>query len=367
MTAKRDYYEILGVNRNAKDDEIKSQYRKLALKYHPDRNPGDKEAEDNFKEAAEAYEVLRDANKRKVYDQFGHRGLEGSGFSGFSGFDDIFSTFGDIFENFFGFSTGGRGGSRYRTQKGNDLRYDLEISFMEAALGTETEINLDKMEVCKSCNGSGCESGTKKEICSYCKGSGQVSRNQGFFTIRTTCPNCHGQREIIAHPCSECRGAGKSAKRKKVAVKIPAGVDAGSKLRLTGEGEASFSGGEPGDLYIFLYVKPHDFFERHHNDIICKVKISFTQAILGDTIKIPTLYGEESIEIPKGTQYGDAIRLYEKGIPSLRDRKKGEQIVVIEVTIPKHISKKQESLLKEFERLESETFTDKIKNIFKGS
>ncbi|MGD8889283.1 MAG: DnaJ domain-containing protein, partial [Desulfobacterales bacterium] len=233
MSTKRDYYEILGVSRNAADDELKSSYRKLALKYHPDRNPGNKEAEDRFKEAAEAYEVLRDPEKRGLYDQYGHAGLEGTGFSGFGGFEDIFSSFSDIFEDFFGFSTRGR--SRTRVQRGADLRYDLQLSFMDAAFGTETEIALEKMETCPECNGNRCETGTSPETCRQCGGTGQISRSQGFFTVRTTCPHCRGAGQSIPHPCSKCRGAGQVRVNKTVSVKIPAGVDNGSRLRLTGE------------------------------------------------------------------------------------------------------------------------------------
>src|SRR5210317_1850076 len=235
MSTKRDYYEILGLGRNATNDELKASYRKLALKYHPDRNPGNQEAEDKFKEAAEAYEVLRDSEKRALYDQYGHAGLEGSGFSGFGGFEDIFSSFGDIFEDFFGFGTRRR--SRTRVQRSADLRYDLTLSFLDAAFGIETEITVEKMGVCPECNGNRCEAGTGPETCQQCGGVGQVSRNQGFFTVRTTCPVCRGQGQAIPHPCPRCRGAGQEVIRKKVSVKIPAGVDNGSRLRLTGEGE----------------------------------------------------------------------------------------------------------------------------------
>ncbi|MBW1996202.1 MAG: molecular chaperone DnaJ, partial [Deltaproteobacteria bacterium] len=245
MGPKRDYYEVLGVGRNATDNELKAAYRKLALQYHPDRNPGDKEAEEKFKEAAEAYEVLHDPQKRQIYDQYGHQGLEGTGFSGFGGFDDIFSSFSDIFEDFFGFRTGRR--SRSRAQRGADLRYDLKLSFMEAAFGTETDIEVQKMEICSRCKGNGCEPGTYPETCLYCHGTGQATRTQGFFTVQTTCPSCRGNGQVITNPCSKCRGSGQVIARKKVAVKIPAGVDNGSRLRLTGEGEPGLYGGPPGD------------------------------------------------------------------------------------------------------------------------
>jgi molecular chaperone DnaJ len=317
MTTKRDYYEILGIGRNAKDDEIKAAYRKLALKYHPDRNPGDKEAEDQFKEAAEAYEVLRDPQKRNIYDQFGHQGLEGTGFSGFGGFEDIFSSFGDIFEDFFGFNTGRR--SRSRSRRGADLRYDLKLSFMEAAFGIEKELEIEKMAVCQVCYGDGSEPGTSPETCGYCHGTGQVSRNQGFFTVRSTCPHCRGTGQLIAHPCKNCRGSGHVKESKTVSVKIPSGVDTGSRLRLTGEGEPGPAGGPSGDLYVFLHVEPHEFFARDDTDIVCQVPVSFIQAVLGDTIKIPTLNGEKKLEIPKGTQPGEIFRFRGEGIPSLQN------------------------------------------------
>jgi len=364
MTAKRDYYEVLGVARSAAPDEIKAAYRKLALKFHPDRNPGDKAAEENFKEAAEAYEVLRDPQKREIYDQFGHRGLEGSGFSGFSGFEDIFSSFGDIFEEFFGF--GGSRGSRSRSNRGADLRYDLELNFMDAALGVETHIDVEKQQTCAACSGSGCAPGSYPENCRYCGGSGQVSRSQGFFTVRTTCPSCHGAGQRITDPCTACRGSGKERIQKKVSVKIPAGVDNGSRLRLTGEGEAGAYGGSPGDLYVFIHVKPHDFFHRENTNLLCQIPISFVQAALGDTISVPTLNGKKSLEIPKGTQPGDVFRLTGEGIPSLRNGKRGDQIIQVLVKTPTHLNKKQESLLREFAKLESNKFSNKLKNILKG-
>ncbi len=364
MTTKRDYYEALGVRRNADDNELKANYRKLALQFHPDRNPGNKEAEEKFKEASEAYEVLRDPQKRNIYDQFGHQGLEGSGFSGFSGFEDIFSSFGGIFEDFFGFSSGRR--SRSRTQVGADLRYDLTLSFMESVFGTETEIDLEKMEVCPSCEGDACEPGTKPETCWQCDGTGQVSRNQGFFTVRTTCNNCRGNGQTIPHPCNNCRGAGQIRVSKKVAVKIPGGVDNGSRLRLTGEGEAGIYGGPPGDLYVFIHVGSHDFFKRNNTDVICQVEISFIQAALGDTIKVPTLNGNKTLKIPKGTQIGDIFSFRGEGIPSLRRNKRGDQIIQIAIKTPTNLNKKQEALLKEFARIESGKMSNKIKNILKG-
>lgn len=364
MTSKRDYYDILDVNRDVNGSELKTAYRKLALKYHPDRNPGNKAAEENFKEAAEAYEVLSDPQKRNIYNQFGHAGLEGSNFSGSGGFDDIFSSFGDIFENFFGFSGGKR--SRSRAQKGTDLRYDMTLSFMQAAFGTSSEIEIEKMEPCPECNGSMCEEGTHPERCSTCGGTGQVSRSQGFFMVRTACHACRGTGRIISHPCPKCRGIGRVHVKKMVSVKIPAGVDAGSRLRLTGEGEAGSLGGPSGDLYVFINVKPHDFFERDNTNVICQIPISFIQAALGDDIKIPTLEDEKTLVIPKGTQPGDIFRFHGVGIPSLRGNGRGDQIMQVLIKTPTNLNKKQEKLLKEFAKIESGKFSSKLKNILKS-
>jgi molecular chaperone DnaJ len=365
MSPKRDYYDILGVKRDADAGELKSAYRKVALKYHPDRNPGDKQAEENFKEAAEAYSVLSDPNKRQIYDQFGHRGLEGISGGGPSGFEDIFSSFGDIFEEFFGLRSGGRR-SRSSAQRGNDLRYDLVIDFMDAAFGLETEISIDKMETCKTCDGTGAKAGTHPETCPQCRGTGQYVRTQGFFSVKSTCPNCRGEGKVITDPCPECRGRQQVVVHKKVAIKIPAGVDTGSKLRLSGEGEGGHNGGAPGDLYVFIQVRPHEFFQRRNMDVICSVELSFVQAALGDEVSVPTLTGEETFKIPKGTQYGDVFRLHGKGLPSLRSNSRGDQIVQVELKTPKSINKRQEELLKEFLKVDSEKITKKIKRLFKG-
>ncbi|BBO89964.1 molecular chaperone DnaJ [Desulfosarcina ovata] len=364
MAAKRDYYEVLGVERNAGEAELKKAYRKLALQFHPDRNPGDQEAEEKFKEAAEAYDVLRDTRKRQIYDQYGHQGLEGSGFSGFGGFEDIFSSFGDIFEDFFGFGGGRR--SRSRVQRGADLRYDMQLSFMEAAFGTEKEIDVEKAVSCSDCGGTGAAPGTGVETCPQCGGSGQVGRSQGFFTVRTTCSHCRGQGQVIATPCTTCRGQGKVLAHKKVSVRIPAGVDNGSRLRLTGEGEAGGPGGPSGDLYVFIHTQPHDFFKREETHVICQIPVSFVQAALGDTISIPTLKGETEMEIPKGTQPGDVFRIRGEGIPSLRNGHRGDQIVQVNVKTPTNLNKKQVALLKEFAAMEENKFTSKLKNILKS-
>lgn len=363
MRTKRDYYDVLGVGRNADENEIKANYRKLALKYHPDRNPDEKEAEERFKEAAEAYEVLRDPEKRNIYDNYGHEGLQGTGFSGFRGFEDIFSSFGDIFDDFFAFGTGRR--SRTAARRGADLRYDLTISFMDAAFGVETEIEIEKLENCSTCEATGCEPGTYPEGCRQCGGTGQISRSQGFFSIRTTCPHCRGEGRTIPSPCSECRGTGQVEREKKVSVNIPGGVDTGSRLRLTGEGESGTRGGPPGDLYVFINVKPHDFFKRNNNDIICQIPISFVQAALGADIDVPTLNGEKTLHIPKGTQPGEVFRFKREGIPYLRGHGKGDQIIQVLVKTPTALSKKQVTLLKEFAKLESDKLTTKIKDMFK--
>jgi len=364
MTTKRDYYEILGVNKNAGDDELKKAYRKLAMKYHPDKNPGDKEAEEQFKEAAEAYEVLKDSQKRNIYDQYGHKGLEGSGFSGFGDFDDIFSSFGDVFENFFGM--GGKGRSRSKGKRGADIRYDITLSFMEAAFGSETEIDINKPDICPDCKGQGCADGAEPETCSHCNGTGQMSQSQGFFTVRTTCRYCGGAGQVISNPCILCKGTGKVNINKKVTLKIPAGVDEGSRLRLTGEGAAGSRGGGIGDLYVFIHVKPHNFFERDGENIICQIPISFVQAALGDDISVPTLKADKTLVIPAGTQPGAVFRFLGEGIPSLRGDGRGNQIIQVVIKTPVNLNKKQEKLLTEFARIESNKITSKLKNIFKG-
>ncbi len=350
---KSDYYKILGVDRTASSDEIKRSYRKLAMQYHPDRNPDNKEAEEKFKEAAEAYEVLSDAEKRDIYNRFGHEGLSGTGYRGFSGFEDIFSSFGDIFEDIFGFGTS-RGRSRTSARQGADLRYDLTISFMDAAFGTTTEVELEKFVTCDQCGGSGAASGTEPELCPTCQGRGQVTQRSGFFSISTTCPNCRGEGRIIRNPCGSCRGTGKARERKVVELKIPPGVEMGSRLRLRGEGEAGEFGGPHGDLYVFINVTPHEFFERRDDDILCKIPISITQAALGATVEVPTLNGNEKIKIPKGTQYGKIFRLKGKGFQHLRGFGKGDQIVQTLVEVPTDLSKKEEKLLKELAKLRGE-------------
>jgi molecular chaperone DnaJ len=348
---KRDYYEILGLPQTASNEEIKKNYRKIAMQSHPDKNPGDKKAEERFKEAAEAYEVLSDKQKREIYDHYGHEGLSNSGFRGFSGFDDIFTNFSDIFEDVFGFGNArGRGRSRSAARAGADLRYDLKISFLEAAFGLTTTIDLEKLNTCSKCHGSGAAAGSSPETCRTCQGRGQVLQSSGFFTISSTCPHCGGHGKVIAKPCSHCRGMGKEKIAKSVQLKIPAGVETGSRLRLRSEGEAGDQGGPSGDLYVFLHVEDHDFFVRSGDDIICRVPISFVQAALGATIEVPTLEEKEKIKIPKGTQNGKTLRLKGKGIPHIRGYGRGDQIVEVFVQIPIDLNKKQEELLREFEK-----------------
>ena len=345
----KDYYKILGVSKVASDEEIKRAYRKIAMAYHPDRNPGNKEAEEKFKIASEAYEVLRDSEKRKIYDNYGIEGLKGTGFTGFRGFEDIFSAFGDIFEDFFGFGRAYK--RRVRPSSGADLRYDLKISFYDAAFGKETEIEIPKNVLCEICSGTGAKPGTHATHCPNCKGTGQVTRSQGFFTISTTCGQCRGEGKVIPHPCKECRGFGRVGKNRKIQIKIPAGVDTGSKLRIRGEGEEGERGGPPGDLYVILYVEPHDFFSRDGDDIICQIPVSFSQAALGAEIEIPTLEGKRKMTIPKGAESGEILRMKGAGFPRIGSYGRGDQLVQVIVKTPKNLTNRQEEILREFEEL----------------
>lgn len=346
---KRDYYKVLGVTQNTDEAEIKKAYRQLALQYHPDRNPGNKEAEEKFKEASEAYEVLSDPQKRQIYDQFGHQGLQGTGFHGFSGVEDVFDTFGDIFEDFFGFQTSRRGGGRSnRARKGPDLRHDLTIDFLEACFGAEKQIQVSKNSPCVSCEGSGHKKGSRPIPCRQCGGMGQIRHTQGFFTISTTCPSCQGEGVMVSDPCPDCRGRGLVHHTKKLNVKIPAGVDSGIRLMIQGEGETGERGGVAGDLYVFIRVREHEFFVREGEHIRCPITIHMVQAALGVTLKVPTLKGEEEVEIPAGIQSGESILLRGKGVPSLRNHKPGDQIITVIVKTPTSLTEAQKELLKKF-------------------
>jgi molecular chaperone DnaJ len=365
MGSNRDYYEVLGVSKDSGEDEIKKAYRKLALKYHPDRNPGDKEAEERFKEAAEAYEVLRDREKRRIYDLYGHDGLRGTGFTGFGGFEDIFSAFGDVFEDFFGF--GGRRSRGTRIRRGDDLRYNLKLTLEEAYRGKEEEIVFEKWESCDICSGTGITPGSEPSVCPDCHGNGEIVHSQGFFQIRTTCSTCNGTGQVIVDPCSRCKGKGKMRAERKVLVKIPPGVDTGTQLRMKGEGESGENGGPPGDLFVVIYVEEHEFFDRDGDDLRCQVTVSFVQAALGFEASIPVLDNNEErrITIQEGTQPGEIIRLKGKGMPSLRrGRGYGDLFVQVMVKIPTRLSQRQRELLTEFSELEKQKIGAKTKDLW---
>lgn len=359
--AKEDYYELLGVSRGASPEELKKAYRKMAVKFHPDKNPGDDQAEANFKKISEAYEVLKDPEKRAAYDRYGHAAFQGAGAGaggGAGGFHDPFDIFrevfgggggggggaGGIFEEFFGGGGGGGAGS----QRGADLRYDLEITLSEAATGVEREISYRRPMSCDRCKGEGAEPGSKKVRCATCGGRGQVTTARGFFSVRQTCPTCHGIGMRLETPCKKCRGEGRVAETSKVKVRIPAGVDNGSKLRSGGNGEAGFMGAPSGDLYIVVHVKEHEIFERHGNDLFCEIPIKFTLASLGGSIEVPTLGGKATLKIPAGTQSGTTFRLRGKGMPNVRGGAYGDQLVRVHVEVPTSLTAEQKARLEEF-------------------
>jgi molecular chaperone DnaJ len=372
--AKRDYYEVLGVNRDADEEAIKKSYRRLAMKYHPDRNPDNPKAEELFKEAKEAYEVLCDAAKRAAYDRYGHAGVDPqagmAGAAGGAGFGSFADAFGDIFGDIFGQARGGRS-SVFR---GADLRYNLEITLEQAAHGTETRIRIPTHEACDTCAGSGAKPGTKPRTCSTCNGHGQVRMQQGFFSLQQTCPNCHGSGKVIPEPCPACHGAGRVKKQKTLSVRIPAGVDEGDRIRLAGEGESGVNGGPTGDLYVQIQVKSHAVFQRDHDDLHCEMPISFATAALGGDIEIPTLDGSAKIKVPVETQSGKIFRLRGKGIKGVRSREHGDLLCHVMVETPVNLTERQRELLREFETISqkdsdrhnprAKSWMDKVKEFF---
>ena len=373
--AKRDFYEILGVAKNASDDEIKKAYRKLAMKYHPDRNPDSKGAEEKFKEAKEAYEMLSDAQKREAYDRFGHAGVDpnmgGSGAGGFGagGFSDAF---GDIFGDIFGGGARQRGGPQ--VYRGADLRYNLEITLEQAANGFDTTIRVPSYSECDTCHGSGAKPGTSPTTCGTCGGHGQVRMQQGFFSIQQTCPKCHGTGKVIPDPCTSCSGSGRVKRNKTLEVKIPAGIDDGMRIRSTGNGEPGMNGGPPGDLYVEIHIKQHAVFQRDGDDLHCEMPISFARAALGGEIEVPTLSGKVSFPVPEGTQTGKTFRLRGKGIKGVRSGFPGDLFCHVLVETPIKLTDKQKDLLREFDQLtqaggakhspQSKSWMDKVKEFF---
>lgn len=373
VSEKRDYYEVLGVARDATQEQIKKAYRKCAMEFHPDRNPGNTEAERKFKEAAEAYETLSDSDKRSRYDRFGHEGLRGTQGHDFSNFESIFDVFGDIFggggADFFGFGRR-HGGPR----PGASLKVEIELDFLEAARGCEKTVEIRRAEPCESCKGSGARPGTQAATCKTCGGRGEVAMQQGFFQVRTTCPTCGGQGTRVEKPCAECEGQGTRKKRREIKIRIPAGVEDGTRMRVGGEGEAGLQGGPRGDLYVFLTARPHDFFGRDGEDLTCEVPITFPQAALGAKIQVPMLDGTEEIEVPRGTQSGTVFRLSGRGFQSLRGYGKGDLLVRVVVETPRRLSKRQEELLRELAKLDEtdvaerrKSFLEKLKEFVVGS
>lgn len=363
-TTKTDYYEVLQVERTADGDTIKKSYRKLAMQYHPDKNPGNKEAEEKFKEAAEAYEVLSNAEKRAKYDRFGHQAFQNQG-RGFQDVDDVFANFSDIFGDLFG------GGQRRQRRnptgpaRGADLRYICEIELKEVVTGLEKDVEFETDESCSECNGSGAEKGSQADVCPSCRGAGQVISQQGFFSVATTCPTCQGSGKIIKNPCKKCHGKGRTRTQRKIQVKIPPGVDTGTQLRVTGEGEGGHRGGPAGDLYVEIRVKEHDVFERHGLDLLAPLEITYLQALLGAEIEVETLDGDDKIQIPPGTNANERLRLKDKGVPSLRGGGRGSLYFDVQVEIPKKLSKEEEKLLREIAKHKDEEVSAPKKGFFK--
>lgn len=381
--AKQDYYEVLGLNKSASPEDIKRAYRKLAVKYHPDKNPGNKPAEEKFKEVSEAYEVLSDSQKRASYDQFGHAGLEGAfkgggfGWQDFTHFDDLSNWgLGDLLRGF-GLDTdffglGGGRSARSGPARGADLEYELQIQFEEAAFGSQKAVEIPRYEVCNNCKGSGAKPGTKKIKCSNCGGAGQVSSTSGFFNISRTCGKCNGEGAIIKTPCAKCNGLGRIKARRKITVKVPAGVYTGTRLRISGEGESGVRGGPRGDLYVYINVGDHPIFKREGFDLICEIPINFPQAVFGAEIDVPTLTGKVKMRIPEGTQSGKIFRLREKGIPRLGGGGKGDEYIRVKIETPTNLNSEQKKLLKEFSKAcgeevspISQSFMEKLKRMFK--
>lgn len=342
--SKRDYYEILNVARNASEADIRQAYRRLAMKYHPDRNPGDQVAEENFKEAKEAYEILADARKRAAYDQFGHAGVDNSASGGYGGSADLGDIFGGVFRDIFGGGRGG-GGQGYR---GSDLRYTLDLTLEEAVFGTTAKIRIPSLVSCAACAGSGAKPGTKPTTCPTCRGVGQVRMQQGFFSIQQTCPRCQGRGTIIPEPCDTCHGSGRVEEQKTLSVKVPAGVDNGDRIRLSGEGEHGEQGGPPGDLYVQIQVKAHPIFTREESDLYCAVPISFTTAALGGELEVPTLDGRVTLKIPAETQTGKILRIRGKGVKPVRGGATGDLLCRIQIETPVNLTKEQKDLLQQF-------------------
>lgn len=364
MATKRDYYEVLGVARDANPDAIKGAYRRLALKFHPDRNPNNPEAEQKFKEAAEAYEILSDPDRRSKYDRFGHAGLSGTGVHEFRDAEDIFDVFGDIFGGgVFGDLFGGRRGRR-GPRAGRDLRMQLDLDLFEAAKGANKTIDIRRQELCSQCGGSGAKRGTKPVTCSYCGGRGQVFQSSGFFRIATPCPSCRGTGSQIRDPCPDCSGNGRIVAGRTIQVDVPPGVDTGMRVRLRGEGEPGDNGAPRGDLYCYINVREHPLFHREGANLICQVPITFTQAALGAEVEVPTLSGKQPLSVPRGTQSGEVFRLRGKGMPDPHGRGCGELVVQVVVETPKKLTKRQEELLREFAELENKHVSPERKSFF---